>query len=530
MEKTLIKIKENKIKCQNIMIALILSAITLIISKKCIQPQIFDMTKISNIKHIFIECIFFIAMSIFYSYIMNFINGIKDKNKYYSLWLKQFIIFAIINCIFLLLIWPGHWVWDEISVLESATKSELNIWQSYITVIYYSMCMMLIPSAVGITIIQSLFIAWVMSYVSTNLYMIYKKKTVSVILYLVMLIPSIILNNLRPLRLQVYAYILLLTFAMIIFDKIRDKRLTVHRSLILFVLTSLLILWRSEGLIFIIFIPALMLITYNKKGMNYAKAILIVILNAIVLLGYNHAINSIEPWTKQAGKKYGLTVYINPLSQMIQEDLKGKDIEKNLENINKVFDLEILKKYPSYVEIPAFWNEENLIRENFEENLSEFKKSYIKIILNNPASFLKARMKTFLATCYYEGNIGTPNISEDLLKTYNFTPAFNAKMKLNIEEFLSGSNIQTQGKNKIILYLFWDVLPVMIVCTFNIVVSLIKKRYEYLCIFLSLMCNCAIIFLTAPANYFMYYFPMYVTGIIISIFFVLNLLEIREKH
>ncbi len=124
---------------------------------------------------------------------------------------------------------------------------------------------MLIPYACGITIIQSIFISIVMSYISTNLYMIYKKKSISILLYLVMLIPSIALNNLRPLRLQVYTYILLLVFATIIFDKINGRKLTLRKSLILLILTTLLILWRSEGIIFCLFIPILMLLVYNKK-------------------------------------------------------------------------------------------------------------------------------------------------------------------------------------------------------------------------------------------------------------------------
>lgn len=544
MEKALIKIKNSRRKLEPI-IVLILSVISFIISKKWIQPQIFDMSLIDDVKHIYVECIFFIVLLIFYNYIIRFIKGIKSKKEYCYLLLKNFLIFAIINCVFLLLIWPGHWVWDEITVLNAATRTELNIWQSYITVIYYSLCMMVIPYACGITIIQSLFISFVMSYVTTNLYMIYKKKSVSIALYLVMLIPSVILNNLRPLRLQVYTYILVLLFGIIIFDKIRGRKLTVRRSLVLLVLSALLILWRSEGIIFCIFIPALMLVSYNKKGMNYIKAILMVVLNVIILLVYNHAIDSMDGWVKQAEQKYGLTMYINPLSQMIQEDLHGKDIEKDLENIDKVLNLEILKKYPSYIEIPAFWNEDNLVRENFAENLSEFKKSYVKILLNNPISFIKARIKTFLATCYYEYNIGTPSISlvkyykdsnnrdsftEDFLQKYKFTTAINENVKVNVETFLTGAKLNNQGYNKIILYLFWDVLPVMIICTANIVISFIKKKYEYLCMFLTLMCNGAIIFLTAPANYFMYYFPMYVTGIITSICFWLQINNKKENN
>ena len=176
MKDKLIKIKDCKAFSPTNITIFVLSILTLFISRKFIQPQIFDMSTINSLKHICIECIFFIVLLISYSYVIKFIKGIKNKEQYYCLWLKKFIIFFIINIILLLLIWPGHWVWDEITVLNAATKTQLNIWQSYLTVIYYSMCLMLIPYACGITIIQSIFISIVMSYISTNLYMIYKKK------------------------------------------------------------------------------------------------------------------------------------------------------------------------------------------------------------------------------------------------------------------------------------------------------------------------------------------------------------------
>lgn len=535
MEIALIEIKKDKAKYKTNILVFILAIVSLLVSNKYIQPQIFNINSTKDIKHVCIECIFFILLLIFYHYIIKFVNSIKNKQQYYSLWLKKFIIFSAINCIFLMLIWPGHWVWDEMTILEAATNTQLNVWQSYITVIYYSLCMMVIPYACGVTIIQSLFIAFVMSYISTNLYIIYKKKWISIILYLIMIIPSIALNNLRPLRLQIYTYIMLLALTTIIFDKMYNRKLTLRKSIILLVLTSLLILWRSEGIIFCIFMPVLMLVTYYKNGMNYVKTIILIVVNIMIVFIYNNIINSIEPWAEKDEKQYGLTIYINSLSQMIQEDLKGKNINENLENINRVLNLEVLKEYPSYTEIPSFWNTDDLLRENFEENLLEFKKSYIKIVLDNPTIFLKARIKTFLATCYYEGHIGTPRISlveyyidpnnsdeftDKFLSNYKFTSAINAKAKIYVETFLCGKNITNQGYNKIILYLFWNVSPLIIICIINIFISLKKRRWEYTCILLALMCNVAIIFLTAPANYFMYYLPMYVSGIVINICFV----------
>lgn len=531
-------ILENKKTIIKLAISTVVTILLVIISNLFIQPQIFYM-ELANIskKHFVIECIFAISMFLFLNFVINFIDKLLHKDKNYKIWLINFGIYLIIMVAFLLIMWPGHWVWDEMNIFESVVKSEMNIWQSYITVIYMTLCLMLIPLPVGILIIQIILISAIVSYISTKIYIRYNKKIVNVILYILMLTPAIIINNLYPLRLTMYSYIMILFFSILIFDKMEKNKLTPNRLLKLYILISLLILWRSEGIIFAIFAPLLMFLVYNQKGINILKTLLLIVINGIIIVSYNNAINGLDGWIEESNNRYGLTIYINPLSEMLQYDLKGKNIEKNLQDIDKVLNLDILKKYPSYIEIQSYWSEpENLIREDYKEHMSAFKKSYIEIVINNMDIFLSARMKTFLATsCMYEGHSGNMDsrflafymkngykeqVVEKFVNNYKLTKPINSSLKVNVENALLGRNVNDKSYNTAFGLIFWNVIPSILVIVVCGIISLIKKNWEYLLICISLISCVGIIFLTAPANYFMYYLPVYISAIIIGVLFI----------
>ena len=364
-----------------------------------------------------------------------------------------------------------------------------------------------------------------------------------------MITPAILINNLYPLRLQMYSYIMLLFFTILIFDKIENNKLTILKLIKLYILIALLILWRSEGILFIILAPILMLFVYKVKDtkINIIGVITLLIINVVILFAYKTMLKLAADWVPFEEDRYGLTIYINPLSEMLQKDIKGKNLEKNLEDIDKVLSIEELKKHPSFLEIPSFWESDSLIREDFQKHLSEFKKSYIELVANNLGIFLEARMKTFLSTCTmydtYSGTsighlveyYGNPNYSsgdtvEKFLNNYKYTKAINKDLKVNVETLLIGENPITHEHNKAIGMIFWNPLIQIILVIVCAIISLVKKDWIYLGIFVTLIGNAGIVFLTAPANYFMYYLPVYISGTIIPIIYTAELINKKKNE
>ena len=541
---------ENKKVYYKILLSVIISILIIIISNIIIQPRIFNVNGIFNHFKVRITINIGLACFVFLGtfFILTFIEKLRNKDKYYKLWLINFCIYFVIMAIFLLLMWPGHWVWDEFWQLRTAVNLEIDTWQSYFTIIYRSICIMLIPFPAGIVIIQITILSTICSWVYTKIYTKYKNKIINFIFFIFMLTPAVIINNLYPLRLTMYSYILLLFMSILLFDWIEGKKLTVYKFLLISFLTFILMIWRSEGIIFLFIEPLLVSLVYKNVNKKILTVVALIILNIIIIKFNNIYLNILTRDAKKNEDTYSLTIFINPLSEMLQSDLKGKNIDEDLENIDKVLNIEVLKANPSYVEIPSFWNNtDELIRENWQENLGEFKKSYVKIIINNWQEFLKARIKTFLATsCCYEDNFAhikggsgllsyytDPNFSSDeiniFLHNYKFSKPINKDLKINVESFFMGKDFYTQTNNKAFILIFWNVIPILLVVLICFITSIFKKKYIFSLVFIALMTNFIIIFFTAPSNFFMYYVPFYICGTIISLIFIAQNIEDKNK-
>ncbi len=316
---------------------------------------------------------------------------------------------------------------------------------------------------------------------------------------------------------------MLLLASILIFDKINKEEISIAKAILLIILSTLIILWRSEGIIFLVFIPIMLLITYKKLR----KPIFATLICAILILNsyiYKSALKKYED------PMYNLVIYINPLSIMLQQPLNG-DVEEALANLDKVFSIEEIKKYPSYQEIVAYW-EGNAIRENYKENADKVMRNVVKIILNNPISFISARLKTFIASSGMDFTANNEVDSRFLnLILFNedswqvkqiqneyagFTP-INPKLKTGVETFLMGVIKQSENNIQItpIKVIFWNFLPILIIISILLIIKFIKKQWLIFTLCLSILAQAGIVFLTAPASYFMYYFPEYITGILI---------------
>ncbi len=515
---------KNIIK-NNFFLSIIFAICISFLSINFIQPLVFNEPK-SKYAYLFLNGTFFVIIFFASLFIINFFNKLKVKNEFFARWMKHGLIYFSLMIVILIILWPGHWVWDDYWLVESAKNFQIDVWHSYFTIMFMSYSLMLIPFPAGILIIQITGISAIFGYLQANISNRFKNKWTSIFTYIIFLLPAVILNNLYPMRLTMYTYTGLLFFTIIIFDRLNEKKLTLSKLFGLYILSTLLILWRSEGILFVVFIPIFLFFVYRKQ-INIKKSLLMFFVFIVTVFVYNKTLNSI-PIIKTHNDKYGLTIFVNPLSIMVQNELKGKNIEEDLKNIDKVFDIEVLKKYSSYTEIPSFWKGQ-LVKENYLDHIKEFKKSYINIILNNPISFLKARYKTFVASSGIDENylafapgiadyiyevdknkIVNNEMIDNFINDNRFMKPINTDLKANIEVPIIGLNLNTRSHIQIIKLIFWNFMPIIFVLFLLMIYSIIKKYYFMAFICLSFLGRVVIIFLTSPGSYFMYFLPEYI--------------------
>ena len=518
-------------------ISIMLTVISTIIAFLVCEPIAFTQMNLTDKLHnklfIIIAISFIITMYLVWNLIIVLITKLKNKDETVGKFVKHFLIYFIIMIIFLMIIWPGHFVWDEIHVIKYTQEYTIFMWQSVITQIYYAIALLIYPSIISIVVLQILIISSVVAFIQTKIEMCYRNKWFNIIIYLLFLLPAIMINNLYILRLPIYSYIILLFFAILLFDSKEKKNLRGWKIIVLYILSSFIVLWRSEGIIFLLFIPILMALTY-KELRKPIKMIAI----CVVLVGTYVTFNKI--FESNQDKNYSLLIYANPLSNMLQEELEVK--QEELEAIDKVMNIEVLKDNPSYSETPSYWSG-NLIREDFELHLKEMQVSYIKIVLRNTISFLKTKFATFFASSgldketpqgtnqflYHVNENPVNDFINEFQQIHTETKPLCKDLKVAVESFLMGENLEKQTQNRFITIVFWNFIPMIMAIVVIGIVNIKNKQWLIVGICVSLLAKVGIVFLTAPASYFMYYLPEYITGLLLTSIVIFEKIKQRRE-
>lgn len=484
---------------------------------------------------------FFIFLWVTSYAVIHFINMIRQKDEFYRRWLKYSLIYAIIILVVFLLIYPGHWVWDEFNILAVVREYVPYAWQNYFTNIFYTFSLYIFPSAISIVVVQILIITSIVGYVATVVRTLTESRIASLIALLIFSLPPILINNFYPLRLTLYSYTEVLLFAYLLNSYHTVKLKLSYRSMtIVSFLVGMLCFWRSEGMYYLILLPVLAcysgLIAKKNWSLYKTHALLAPSYVVIIVLGLITYLTS--------DSRYSITATINPLSVMIQKPLRGENIAKKLDDISAVIDLDVLRRYPSYSEIPSYWN--GALRPDFSNHLKSFNSAYLYIIIHNPDSFFAARTKTFLATNgAYEpyppvlpiGLLGrdnelTPSEQAVVTKFENdnvLTRPINAAVKKTVTRALLG--IDQHDKLTPLGHLTWNLVIPLLLLTATLLFAVKRRQWFWAIASLLILLRFPIIFFTAPASYFMYYLPLYMSGFTVALcYFSMNSLRRKNKR
>lgn len=491
-------------------------------------------------KFIFFVLIFSVIRLIFY-----LVSNRKKLKSFTKWWFKYALISFGISLLLFILIYPGHWVWDEFNVLNQVKHYQPDAWQNILTNLYYTLCLYVYPTGVSIVFFQIVIVAIVTGYVLAVVRKHTKTPWVVYLLFIVFISPVMLINDLYPLRLTIYSFALLALLTLLV-DSYLDKKL--RNKPFLFVISSLLItilcFWRTEGIIYLLTLPLAAQRFGIISGIRRKESIaFICLLGGLLLFSGGYVITK-----HYSSNKYALTAVINPLSVMLQSPLNSPSDKSDLEKINKVLNLELVKKESSYAEVPSYWD--GAVRADYAKYLGSFYPAYLDLVIHNPGEFINARMKTFIATngldphtfnptfmsllSYrtfgagsgtqeYKSSPVDPEVTNNFYSSNIGAKPLSYTLRYNISRALlmldSSNHVSKLG------YVVWTVIPTIGLLIILSVFFIIKRTWVLLGISILLLTHASLIFLSTPAIYFMYYLPIYLSGGVLIIICLMHLLK-----
>lgn len=508
----------NRINAISILIAFIHIVITFFTDK-----MIFVLDNVNKFNYCFCKIIVFILLFLFWNFIL---KTIFKKNTNNLKYIKYFLIYIIPMFVILLLVWPGVWTGSDVyNFFSLSSNAEYLYYLNYLTSVFYITGFMIFPCTSGAIILQMFLFGIVCSYIVKNCFDIFKSKIVY-FLYL----PFFLFHTMfyvfyanRPITYGV-CYLFLIMY--LIIEKKKNSDFNFKKLIFIAFVTAIVGFWRSESIYLIIAIPIFVFLVYHLKfNIKNIFEVGIVFVAIFALVALPQKIEEHKEYTGVPSSR-NLPMFVSPLSYMLSLGLEGNNLQEDLKNIDKVLDIELMTKYSSYHDTPAVWSEGGCIKDYTKEEYNLFLHSYFNVIKNNFPLFLKTKTLTFAAASGLRNdNFSSKNLydsDEDMLFNRNDSKAiFGYKTRQSILGIIEGRSGNNERSNIIYRILSNFLIPMLFIGII-FVWSILKRNLFYFLLSGMLIGHICIVFLTAPASYFMYYFNVYLCGWVLFIYFLIS--------
>lgn len=409
---------------------------------------------------------------------------------------------------------------DESLIFAQASALATYTWFYYLTTYYYIVTMMLIPSWLGPILVKVVLQVLVCGYCVARFSSYVEKNTASdktkgvrkylkYGLYVAFFLPPVLAYTTSAHRIPVYYLLYILMLFVLAMDRIEGVLPTKSKLFYLVVCGTLITQWRTEGIYMFALLPVLLILAYPSLRSIKRVMLLIVFCVAIQYL-FSIPQNGViaDRLSDKADNRMG-PFYAYTVTNMYRN---GLDLEKNADDMEKIWrylDKDTLKainddlKDINYEDVLILYYEGYTGKKDdaTPEDYNEYVKGCKSLFINNPDVFIRTRIGAF-------GYAAMP---------YH--------LKWN-QGGVKGLVLFAVSIVKTIAYNLY--IPCLILLAF-VFIFMLKRRWLGFFALAGLCCHFAIVFILAPASYFKYYFPIYMTGYFTLIFAILYIFFIKNE-
>lgn len=510
--------------------ALVLWLVTFVTDKKIFSPDPLNMnclpvdTAAVPLMHVLAKVIlFFVILGL----LEFFLYALHKKPLLFS-----FLGFFAIYLTGLLVTYPGYFMSDDPIIFAYASRYYPVYWHNYLTSLFYMVGMSLFPASSGPVLLSDICHALAYAYIFDKVRLLYPKKH-SYFVLLLGVLPFTLLGALMCFRPAVYAPFFLFYTAFLFFEWKEKAVLTPCKLIGISALTALLCIWRSEGIVLLLFVYLILPFVYQRQ--NHAVCFLCkkrLLPFSLCLLAFFLLLKAPQSQGEQKyyGSDYLIISTTRPLSVIVHREQAYDGAEEDLANISAVTEYGYLHNdslsCSAYNRYNSDYNEGRYTETGTDAKTQRaYLKSALNLIIRNFDLYLGERLQLFLVTN------GIYNYPKDMV--LNLKPVVTTNFHLYEHdrsygfELIDGNKrLPISGSDSYALCLFTyggeAYLPLLLLLLIMTVYTLVTKKRAVFFMCLMMLAREGVIFLTAPASFIQYSYPVMYA---ISFLFAMLLLE-----
>lgn len=453
---------------------------------------------------------------------------------------KAAIVFAAVLLIYaagLCFTYPGYYMSDDPIIFAYATRYYPVYWHHYLTSLFYMIGISLLPASCGPVFLSDILYASVYAYLFDRCQRSFQSKW-SYLVLIAGVLPFTLLGALMCFRPAVYSSFFLFYYIFLFFEWQDQAVLTLPKFAMLALLTAVLSSWRSES---IVLLPAGALLIGLAYGGHIARRretcqkaalffICAIFLFLLVRMPQSHGEKTYY------GNDYLIISTTRPLSVIVHRDQTYPQAEEDLANISAVTELGYLHNdslsCSAYNRYNSDHNEGKYTQTGADASVQKaYLKSALRLILHNLDLYLGERIQLFCVTN------GIFDYDKDLVldlkpvvttnfHLYDHDRSYGFEM---LDAFVRVPLAYHDGY-ALLLFSFGGeaYIPMLLVSLILFVITLCRRQWFLAVSFCILLAREAIIFLTAPASFIQYSYPMmYVAAAFALLMLVQRLCALR---
>ena len=461
------------------------------------------------------------------------VQNVRARDMFALCWLRWALPYLAVTLVVLVIVWPGCWGNDDLTVLQLARTLEADSWQHFLTSAAFILCLMFVPMPGGVVLIQTLLIAGIVGCFLAAAETLACQRLRNppargwlALLYLPFLLPPVLLHNMQPFRTTWATWCELFTVFLAVWWYLRGQPVSGKQLAVFTLLGTLTAAWRSENIYYLAALPVLLALLAGKKLLRPAAvcaASVALIAGTLACSRYSSALMG-EAWVYQ---RVALTYQA---AALVQDADPVEDAEA-LAMIDPVFDVQKCREL-SNIHGPQL--RDAVVRS--EEGLTEAdwkacQKGIIQLALKYPGSLLRERLGVFNNTIvqrqvnsnqklvfastvlvYTDPPENMRDAQKDFL--YHSIASWPLDVQLR-EDFIMSLSYREDVLGGLLLPTWW-MLPAFVLLLAAVAVLGVRRRWMLFFAAGALAARIPLVFLTAPDTYFMYYLTPYIAGYAIT--------------